>query len=80
VPQVVSGLENIYVLRVPGSGREWVPDPQALVVNLHSGLESTSELGALINIARAADGHVVRVNAVYRSGLESSIIAIDTQL
>lgn len=86
VPAADPERESVYLLDVPaGSEREWVLDPNAVVVNFRSSNatrrpDSPEELGALINVAREADGRILRVGAIYRSDLHDDLIAIDTQL
>ena len=80
------GHDYVYVMDVPvGSEREWVLDPSAMVINLRPAIPerrpaSSAELGALINAARGAEGRILRVGGIYRSSLQDSVIAIDTQL
>ncbi len=87
VPAADPERENVYLLDVPigSERREWVPDSNAIVINFRSGSagnrpDSPEELGALINVAREADGRILRVGAIYRSDLHNDLIAIDTQL
>lgn len=87
VPQADPTRENVYVLDVPPGTerREWVRDARAIVINLRpagpEGRPATlRELGALINVAREADGRILQVGKIYRSDLQNDVIAIDTQL
>lgn len=87
VPAADPERENVYLLDVPigSERREWVLDSNAIVINFRSSNAdnrpgSPEELGALINVAREADGRILRVGQIYRSDLHNDIIAIDTQL
>ncbi len=76
--------EFVYVMNVPiGSEREWVLNPVSLILNFRSAApdgypETPRELGAFINIARKADGMVLRITTLYRS--KTDIIALGTQV
>ncbi|MBI3324578.1 MAG: GNAT family N-acetyltransferase, partial [Candidatus Omnitrophica bacterium] len=90
IPQGDPARENVYVMDVPlgSERREWIRDPQAIVINLRpagpKGRPGTpQELGALINVAREADERILQAGPIHRSSdpeLRNAVIAIDTQL
>jgi len=81
IPEAIPDSQNIYLLKVaPGQEREWVMDSSALIVNFTTadpelGIRSPGQLAALINVARRADGRVLRIGGIYRS--QRDIFALD---
>lgn len=86
IPDSDPQMETTYLMDVPaGTEREWVTNPEAAIINFRleqSGdrPHSILELGGLIAIARDAADRVLQVRTIYRSDLDNSMKAIDTQL